>query len=119
MDPIHDVKPAKMLQAPRGNTEALQTHAATIIRNEKAAKIEDKNGVLQPVTDAGGRECMQRLILDVQSTARSLGESAQATVERAVAKETNPVMHRICIMSYLLLCCCSLFAKCCSLMCPI
>ena len=28
---------------------------------------------------------MQRLILDVQSTARSFGESAQATVERAVA----------------------------------
>ena len=40
---------------------------------------------------------MQRLILDVQSTARSLGESAQATVERAVAKETNPVMRRSCI----------------------
>ena len=97
MDPIHDVKPAKMLQALRGNIEALQTHAATIIRNEKAAKIADKNGVLQPVTDAGGRECMQRLILDVQSTARSLGESAQATVERAVAKETNPVMPRSCI----------------------
>ena len=85
MDPIHDVKPAKMLQALRGNIEAPQTHAATIIRNEKAAKIEDTNGVLQPVTDAGGRECMHRLILDVQSTARSLGDSAHATVERAVA----------------------------------
>ena len=97
MDPIHDVKPAKMLQALRGNIEALQTHAATIIRNEKAAKTADKNGVLQPVTDAGGRECMQRLILDVQFTAHSLGESAQANVERAVAKETNPVMPRSCI----------------------
>ena len=85
VDPIHDVKPVKMMQALQGNIEALQMHAATIIRNEKTAKIADKEGVLQPVTDEGGRQCMQSLILDVQSTARSFGEAAQATVEQAIA----------------------------------
>ena len=55
MDPIHDVKPVKMMQALQGNIDALQMHAATIIRNEKTAKIEDRHGVLQPVPDEGGR----------------------------------------------------------------
>jgi len=85
VDPIHDVKPVKMMQALQGNIDALQMHAATIIRNEKTAKIEDRHGVLQPVPDEGGRQCMQSLILDVQSTVRSFDEAAQATVERAVA----------------------------------
>ena len=34
-DPIHDVQPVKMMQALQGNIEALQNHAATIVRNEK------------------------------------------------------------------------------------
>ena len=60
-----------MMQALQGNIEALQNHAATIIRNEKTAMIEDQDGVIQPVPDEGGRQCMQALILDVQSTART------------------------------------------------
>ena len=85
VDPTHDFKPVKMMQALQGNIEALQKHAANIIRNEQTAKIEDRDGVLQPVLDEGGRQCMQALVLDVQATARSFGEAAQAVVERAVA----------------------------------
>ena len=85
MDPIHEVKPVKMMQALQGNIEALRQHAATIIRNEKTAQIQTRDGDLQPVPDEGGREVMQSLILDVQATARSFGENAQATLERAIA----------------------------------
>ena len=85
VDPIHDLKPVKMMQALQGNIAALQSHAAKIVRNERMARIQDSDGVLQPVVDAGGRENMRALILDVQSTARCFDETAQATVERAIA----------------------------------
>ena len=80
-----------MMPALQSNIDALRNHAATIIRNEKTAKIEDRDGALQPVRDEGGRQCMQALILDVQSTARSFGEAAQATVGRAVANADRRV----------------------------
>ena len=76
MDPTHEVEPVKMMQALQGNIEALQHHAATIIRNENTANIEDRGSVLQPAPDAGGRQSMQALILDVQATARSFAETA-------------------------------------------
>ena len=74
-----------MMQALQGNIMALQEHAAKIIANEKAAKIEDRNGVLQPVPDEGGRQQMQSLVLDVQTTARVLGEGAKDSIEAAIA----------------------------------
>ena len=82
------------MQALQGNIEALQNHAATIIRNEKTAKIEDEDGVLQPVPDEGGRQRAQALTRDVQSTARAFGEAAQATVERAVANTDRRLSAR-------------------------
>ena len=82
VDPIHDIKPVKMMQALQGNIHALNKHAATILRNEKRVQIQTKDGALQPVPDAGGRECMNALILDLQATARAFDEHAQATVER-------------------------------------
>jgi hypothetical protein len=86
VDPVHDVKPVKMMQALRGNIEALHSHAATILRNEKKARVQDRDGVLQHVPDEGGRHNMQALILDLQSTALTFDEAAQASVERAVAE---------------------------------
>ena len=37
VDPIHGIKPVKMVQALPGNIHALNQHAATILRNEKRA----------------------------------------------------------------------------------
>jgi len=74
----------KMMQALRANIEALQSHAATILRNEKTARVQSRDGSLQPVTDEGGREHMQALILDLQSTARTFDDKAKASIERAV-----------------------------------
>ena len=51
VDPVHDVKPVKMMQALRGNIEALHSHAAAILRNEKKARVQDRDGVLQRVPD--------------------------------------------------------------------
>ena len=70
----------------RGNIEALHSHAATILRNENKARVQDRDGVLQHVPDEGGRHNLQALILDLQSTARTFDEAAQASVERAVAE---------------------------------
>ncbi len=57
VDPTHDVKPVKMMQALRGNIEALQSHAAAVIRDKREAKIQDKDGALQLVRGEGGRHC--------------------------------------------------------------
>ncbi|MCP4965331.1 MAG: hypothetical protein GY926_08845, partial [bacterium] len=86
VDPVQDLPPVKMMQALRGTIDALQTHAAKLIRNEKQARIQDESGVLRPVIDEGGREALKPLILDVQSTVRGLDDTAQATIERAVAQ---------------------------------
>ena len=66
--------------------DALQTHAGKVIRNEKKAMVKGKDGALQPVTDEGGREHMQSLILDVQATSRSFDQNALAEVERFIAQ---------------------------------
>ena len=71
VDPVHNAKPVQMMQALQANLEAMQSHASKIIRNEKSAKIEDSSGILQPVADEGGRQCLQSLTLDVQSAASS------------------------------------------------
>ena len=86
VDPVHDVKPVKMMQALRANIQALQNHAATILRNERTARVQSKDGSLQPVADEGGREHMQALILDLQTTARTFDDKAKASIERAVAE---------------------------------
>ena len=44
VDPVHDVKPVKMMQALRANIEALQSHAASILRNERTARVQSKDG---------------------------------------------------------------------------
>ena len=85
LDPVHDVAPVKMMHALQGTIETLQTHAAQIAKNEKRITIEDTNGVLQPVVDAGGRHNVNSLILDVQSVVRSFDEKTQAQLEHAQA----------------------------------
>ena len=42
--------------------------------------------VFLPVPDEGGRQTLQSLILDVQSTVRGFDERTQASVERALAE---------------------------------
>eukprot|EP00812_Abedinium_dasypus_P007843 NODE_1_length_8589_cov_4.556480.p1 GENE.NODE_1_length_8589_cov_4.556480~~NODE_1_length_8589_cov_4.556480.p1 ORF type:complete len:2586 (+),score=446.46 NODE_1_length_8589_cov_4.556480:571-8328(+) len=86
VDPTHELKPVRLMQALQAKIDALQAHAQAVIRNEKAARIQGIDGTLRPVVDEGGREVMHSLILDVQSTARSFDDKAQASVERALAQ---------------------------------
>ena len=65
VDPFHEVIPVKMMQALQAIIEALQAHAAKIVKHEKGAKVQDKDGALQPVADGGGRQCLQSLAWDV------------------------------------------------------
>ena len=85
VDSVHAVKPVQMMQALQGNLQALQSQAASILLNEKKARVQTSDGALQPVPDEGGRHCFGSLILDLQSTARGFDDAAQASVERAVA----------------------------------
>ena len=74
-----------MIQALCSSIEEIQSQATKIIRNERTAKIEDRNGVLQLVPDTGGRHCFESLVLDVQASVRGFDETAQGNLERAVA----------------------------------
>ena len=86
VDPVRAVKPVKMMQALQANIEALQKQAATILRNEKKARVLDKDGAPQCVPDEGGRQCLQSVILDLQSAARTFDDAAQASIEHAVSE---------------------------------
>ena len=75
VDPVNSVQPVKLTQALQANIEAIEAHAAKILKHEKRAQIEDLAGPLQPVVDEGGRHCMQQLILDVQQATRAFDEN--------------------------------------------
>ena len=85
LDPLHDVAPVRMMQALQGTIEAVTKHAAKIARNERKAQVADKDGVLRPVTDEGGRHAFKSMVLDVQQVARSLEESGSTELEKAHA----------------------------------
>ena len=85
LDPLHDVAPVRMMQALQGTIDAVTKHAAEIARNERTEKVADKNGVLQPVADEGGRHVFKSMVLDVQQVARSLEESGSTELEKAHA----------------------------------
>ena len=85
LDPVHDVATVKMMQALQGTIETLQTHAVQIAKQKKRITIEDTNGVLQPVVDAGGRHNVNSLVFDVQSVVRSFEGKMQAQLEYAQA----------------------------------
>ena len=54
VDSVHELKPVRAMQALKAQLQALESNAEKIIRNEKTARVKDKDGVLQPVADAGG-----------------------------------------------------------------
>ena len=81
VDPMSDCAPVKLMQALQGTLHALQSQAASIIKNEKTPTIEDSDGVLQPVADEGGRHEMKSLVLDVQTVARAFDEKTQNELE--------------------------------------
>ena len=85
LDPLHDVAPVRMMQALQGTIEAVTKHAAKIARNERKAQVADKDGVLQPVADEGGRHVFKSMVLDVQQVARSMEENGNAALEKAHA----------------------------------
>ena len=55
-----------MMQALQGTIDAVTKHAAQIARNERTGTVADKDGILQPVADEGGRHVFKSMVLDVQ-----------------------------------------------------
>lgn len=80
MDPTHHCQPVRMMQALQANLDALQKQVAKVIRSEKAARVEDIDGTLRPVTDEAARDTVRPFILDVQCTARTFDDAAQAEI---------------------------------------
>ena len=83
LDPLLHVAPVRMMQALQGTIEAVTAHAAQIARNERKAQVADKDGVLQPVADEGGRHSLKSMVLDVQQVVRSFDERSSAALEKA------------------------------------
>ena len=71
---------------PAGQHRGSAKPGGQIIRNERQARVAGNDGALHPVVDGWGRHALQLLIFDIQSTARSFDDQAQATVERAWAE---------------------------------
>ena len=74
-----------MLRVLQSNIEQVQERARAVVANEQSAMVEGADGALQPVVDEGGRDAVRSLVLDLQHTARGIGEAQQAQVEQAVA----------------------------------
>ncbi len=84
VDLVHSVPPVQLMHALQANSKALQTHATAVLRNEEKPTAQDNDGALRPAADAGGREHVRSVILDVQATARRLDDRAKANAERAL-----------------------------------
>ena len=74
----------------------MERQALIIAKRESVARVEDSNGLLQPVADQGGRQLLREIVLDVQTVASSLSRRGKLDVERACqnaeeAREVNPV----------------------------
>ena len=81
LDPVSDVAPVRMMQALQGSIETLQAQAARIVNNEQTPTIADSDGALQPVTDEGGRHCLESVVLDLRTIAGSFNETTEVELE--------------------------------------
>ena len=73
------------MQALEAKIAAVQVCAAKIIKNESTAAVEDRDGVLQPVEDGGGRDALKSLVVDVQDVCANMDDRAKAELEQACA----------------------------------
>ena len=93
VDPVHDANPVRKLQALKGTIETLENQAKEVLRNESRATVADSSGILHPVTDEGGRDVVQSLVLDVQHVAKAFDERTQHVLEQSQlnAEQQRPV----------------------------
>ena len=85
VDPVHHVAPVRAMQALQARIQAVQDHAVQISRNEAKKIVADNEGALQSVEDAGGRDAMKSIVVDLQSSAKNFGEKAERLLEQATA----------------------------------
>ena len=85
VDPSSFPKDTQMLQVLKAQISELERQANTVLRRERQARVENSDGVLEPVEDAGGRQRLREVVLDVQSVARSLDRRGRLAVEVACA----------------------------------
>ena len=85
VDPVHDLAPVKMMQALQGQIEVLHNQAETIAQREKTARIRDADGVLQAVSDEGGRHKYKNIVLDMQSTLKNIDRQSEVKLQNAAA----------------------------------
>ena len=85
VDPSSDPKDTQMLQVLKAQISELERQAKTVFQRERQARVENSDGVLEPVEDAGGRQRLREVVLDVQSVASRLDRRGRLAVEVACA----------------------------------
>ena len=86
VDPVHHLKPVKLIQALQANLATVQQHAERVAKNEGTPTIADQQGNLQAVRDEGGRQVLKTLVLDAQAVAKSFGEKERVELENATTQ---------------------------------
>ena len=96
VDPSQDPDGAQLFEAMKAKMSEMERQALIIAKRESVARIEDNDGLLQPVADEGGRQLLREIVLDVQTVASTLSRRGKLEVERACQnaeelREVNPV----------------------------
>ena len=85
VDPVHDLAPVKMMQALQGQVQVLHDQAEKIAKTENTARVCDKDGVFQPVSDEGGRHEYKNIVLDMQSILKNIDRQSEVKLQNAAA----------------------------------
>ena len=83
VDPSQDPKDTQMLEVLKAQITQLEHQAKTVFRRERTGRVENADGVLQPVEDTGGRQRIREVIMDVKDVASGIGRSGQVALEAA------------------------------------
>jgi len=75
----------KMMQALQGQVQVLHDQAQKIAKTENTARVCDKDGVFQPVSDEGGRHEYKNIVLDMQSILKNIDRQSEVKLQNAAA----------------------------------
>lgn len=99
VDQTNDHCVARMFDVCAQQIKLIEKEARRVLSSESRAKIEDADGVLQPVADVGGRRVLQQMFSDLRGTCQALGnEDARMSLEAAAS---GPAHQRPVVMSAL------------------
>ena len=73
------------MQSLQGQVQVLHDQAEKIAKTENTARVCDKDGVFQPVSDEGGRHEYKNIVLDMQSILKNIDRQSEVKLQNAAA----------------------------------